>query len=310
MMENKDLNTGNDTFLAEWLAGDLSDAELKNLVSEADYVAYQKIRQGINTYSALERETDSSFAKIQDRIQNKKAPKVRTLNSNNWWIGIAASLIILFGVFSLLKDDTVTIETNFGEQKTFVLLDGSEVILNSRSTVTYSKDDWTDSRTLSLYGEAYFKVEKGSTFTVNTLNGNVAVLGTQFNVNSNADLFEVVCYEGKVRVASQSETIDLLPSNTVRRINGNALEQWNVSETKPSWINGESNFNSVPLNYVISALEAEYDISINSENINTDTVFTGSFPHDSLTVALQTVFKSLDIQYIEKEKGLIYLSEK
>lgn len=306
-MKNNESHNTNDTFLAQWLEGNLSDVELKELVSEADYKSFLKIRKGLDTINVLEGSTDASFDKIQEQISSKKG-KVRNLNTNSWLIGIAASVVLFFGLFSILGNDIVTIETNYGEQKTIALLDGSEVIINSKSTLTYNEDNWETNRTLSLNGEAYFKVKKGSTFTVETDNGDVQVLGTQFNVNSVSDLFEVVCFEGKVSVQTKNEDYILLPTNSLRRINGNAIEKWNISDVNPSWIHGESSFKSVPLRYVISALESQYNIEIHSDVIDTNIIYTGSFTHESLNSALKTVFKSLQIQYIEKEKGNIYLN--
>jgi len=310
-MKAQDLNNGKDTFLAQWLAGDLSDNELKQLVSEVDFQSFLKIKKGIETYEALEATTEASFAKIKSHISNRSSKgKVKTLNTNTWLISIAASIILFFGLFSIIGDDIVTIETNFGEQKTMALLDGSEVILNSKSTLTYNEDEWENQRSLTLDGEAYFKVKKGSTFTVKTKNGDVKVLGTQFNVNNVRDLFEVVCFEGKVSVQTKAEDYILLPSNSVRRINGYAVETWKTKDANPRWIEGESAFKSVPLPYVISALESQYNITINPQNIDQTLIYTGSFTHNDLDIALKTVFKSLQILYIEKEKGHIYLSTK
>nr|WP_321236883.1 FecR family protein [uncultured Psychroserpens sp.] len=308
-MKEQHLNNENDIFLAQWLAGDLSDNELKILVSKADFQSFLKIRKGIETYEALEASTEASFAKIQEKISNKPS-KVRKLYTNTWLIGVAASIVLFFGLFSIIGDEMVIIETNFGEQKTIALLDGSEVMLNSKSTLTYNEDEWKENRSLSLDGEAYFKVKKGSTFTVTTQNGDVKVLGTQFNVNSVSDLFEVVCYEGKVSVHTKAEDYILLPSNSVRRINGHAIEKWETSAINPTWIEGESSFKSVPLPYVISALESQYDIAIDATHVDQTLIYTGSFTHNDLDTALKTVFKSLQIGYTEKEKRNIYLSTK
>ncbi|MGB3606869.1 FecR domain-containing protein, partial [Psychroserpens sp.] len=73
---------------------------------------------------------------------------------------------------------------------------------------------------------------------------------------------------------------------------------------------GESSFKSVPIGYVISAIEAQYGISIKYDTIDEHVIYTGSFTHSNLNLALKTVFKSLDIIYNEKEKGIIYLSQK
>ncbi|WP_204346521.1 FecR domain-containing protein [Psychroserpens algicola] len=308
-MKEEQLHNENDTFLAQWLAGDLSDDQLKNMISESDFKAFLKIRKGIETYEVLEGDGSASFSQIQDKISLKKS-KVKSLNNRSWWIGVAASIVLLFGLFLIRSDQDVKIATNYGEQKTIELLDGSQVVLNSKSTLVYNANEWQNNRTLMLKGEAYFKVKKGSTFTVTTENGNVSVLGTQFNVNSVSDLFEVACFEGKVSVQTQKEDYILTPSNAVRRINGYAVETWKTTLDSPSWIDGESSFTSVPLSYVISALESQYNIKIDSKNIDQTLVYTGSFTHKDLDIALQTVFKSLEIRYIEKEKGNIYLSTK
>jgi len=305
-MEHQNLNTEKDTFLAKWLEGEISDTELKAHVSESDYRSYLKLRKGLEVSEQLNASTANSFAKIQQRI-SKRQQKVKPLY-RNWSIGIAASIVLLSGLFSLRGDDNVSFETGFGDHKTIVLLDGSEVIMNSKSKITYNEEDWQANRALTLEGEAYFKVEKGSTFTVNTKNGSVTVLGTQFNINSTNDFFEVVCFEGKVRVKILESDHILLPNATVRKISG-ILSQSSITQfLEPRWITGESTFKSVPLRYVISALEHQYDIKFDSEAIDDATIFSGSFPHANLNIALKTVFKTLHIKYIEKENRNIKLS--
>lgn len=304
-MKTFNTNNDSDTFLAKWLEGELTDKELKNLVSEADYTAYLKLRKGFDITDKLDAPIDTSFTKIQERITNKKE-KVRPLYKN-WSMGIAASIVALFGLFMFLDNDEISIETGFGENKTIVLLDGSEVILNSKSKITYNEDSWEDQRTLSLNGEAYFKVAKGKTFTVSTDNGSVAVLGTQFNVISKDDFFDVVCYEGKVGVKTIESDHVLLPNDAVRKVNGYPSVASKIQEAKPTWLEGESTFKSVPLRYVIKALEDQYQIIFDVSEINESDIFTGSFPHNNLNTALKTVFKTLNINYNEKENRNIKL---
>jgi hypothetical protein len=144
-MKEENIHSNNETFLAKWLEGELSDVDLKALVSETDYNTFIKIRKGINTYEVLESPTETSFEKIKDHISKNKRQdkgKVRSLNSNGWLLSVAASIVLLFGLFFILGDDIVTIETNYGEQKTIALLDGSQVILNSKSTLTSHEYNW------------------------------------------------------------------------------------------------------------------------------------------------------------------------
>jgi len=46
-MENQNSNSKEETFLAQWLEGKLSDTELKIRISQADYITYLKLRKGL-----------------------------------------------------------------------------------------------------------------------------------------------------------------------------------------------------------------------------------------------------------------------
>jgi transmembrane sensor len=304
-MKKQESHINSDTYLAQWLAGELTDKQLQELVSQADYDAYLKLRRGIEVNEKLNRPIGESFEKINERITDKQ-PKVRSLNTN-WFIGVAASIIVLFGLFMFLNNDQMLVETQHGIAKTHILQDGSEVTLNSKSTITYNTQDWKTNRQLTLNGEAYFKVAKGKSFTVHTANGSVTVLGTQFNVKSSDDFFEVICYEGKVAVKTSDSEHILLPTQTVRKINGYSVEPNTSNDNKPSWLDGESTFKSVPLKYVITAIEDQYNIKFNSDDIDDNIIFSGSFPHGNLNIAMKTVFDALAIKYSEKEKRNIKL---
>ena len=71
-MENQNLHSNEETFLAQWLERKLSDTELKNRISEADYSAYLKLRKGLEISDQLNASTEDSFNKIQEKIANKK----------------------------------------------------------------------------------------------------------------------------------------------------------------------------------------------------------------------------------------------
>ena len=306
MKENKNITKENETFLAKWLEGTISDLELKNLVSEDDFIAYKKIKKGILVLDELEKPLSSSFGSIQNKIKQRQKEKSKRQNIR-WGISIAASLLILFGLFSTFNNLETKIETANGEQKSIFLLDGSEVILNAKSEISYIKNAWEENRELNLKGEAYFKVKKGSTFTVHTDYGDVTVLGTQFNVNASNDYFEVTCFEGKVKVTNSDIEYLLNPTNSFRKINGNHIEKQNDDNISPTWIYGESTFKSVPLKYVIIALEKQYNIEIDASKVDSSIIFTGSFSHKEIDIALASVFKTMNIKYLKKENKIIEL---
>ncbi len=306
MKEIKNNSAENESFLATWLAGDISDKELKNLVSETDFKAYKKIKKGLFVLDALEQPLPGTFAKIENKIAQKKKQKQKKQNLR-WGISIAASLLVLFGLFSTFGNSEIKMGTANAEQKTIFLLDGSEVVLNAKSEISYHKRKWDSNREVNLTGEAFFKVKKGSTFTVKTAYGDVMVLGTEFNVNAINDYFQVTCYEGKVKVINNQKDYILKPSNSFRKINGNAFEEFNTNSSSPTWVDGESNFKSVPIKHVIFALEKQYNIKIDANNINNSLIFTGSFSHNNLEIALASVLKTMNINYKKKEKGIYIL---
>ena len=274
-------------------------------MNEDDFIVYQKLKRGFEVSDELDKPIDKSFSVIQQRIANNKRNVLPLYR--NWGVAIAASIVLFFGLFSIFGNSDTVIKTGFGENKIITLLDGSEVILNSKSIIAYNEKKWETERTLTLDGEAYFKVKKGSTFTVKTINGSITVLGTQFNVNSRNDFFDVVCYEGKVGVKTLESDHILIPTNSVRKINGYPSKSSITQVAKPTWIDGESTFKSVPIKYVITALENQYNIKIDAETIDDTTIFSGSFPNNNLNVALITVFEALHIKYNEKEKRNIKL---
>ena len=310
-MEQK--NTFNDTYLAEWIHGEITNNQLKELVSEDDYNAYIKLKSGINLYEALEAPMDNTLNSVKNRIKQgnpatKKQTKIRFLNTKTIF-AVAASIAILFSISTFLANKDVTFQSGFGEHKTVALLDNSEVILNAKSELTYNKKDWKTKREVFLKGEAFFKVQKGSTFTVITDNGTVTVLGTQFNINAQNNFFEVICYEGKVKVINKGKNFVLTPNKSVRSLNGTITEETlDLTTVKPSWILGESSFRSISLKEVITALEKQFNIQIDDKNIDNSIIFTGAFDNTNLNIALAAVFKTTQINYRLKN-NIVVLSK-
>ena len=293
-------------FLAEWLDDKLTDNELKEFVTLDDYQQLLNLRKGLKDFEMLEQPLDSTLVKIKNSITQKRNTISNKFNYK-WSFSIAATLAILFGLFFLMSTNEISHKTAFGEQKIIELPDGSQVTMNSKSLIEFNPDSWESNRILKLSGEAYFKVKKGSQFTVNTNNGNVIVLGTEFNVNSSDNYFEVICYEGKVKVEKNTKEYILTPGQTVRKYNNNLIEEYITNNNFPAWTKGESSFISVPLEFVIASIEKQYNLVVLADDIDTTKVYTGSFTHNNLDVALASVFKTMNIKYLKKDNGIISL---
>ena len=305
-MTIKTTQNDKDVFLAKWLEREISDLELKKLVSEEDYKTFKKIKTGIDVFVEIEKPLQNTFNEIKAKIKTKsgKKPRAKIINLySKVAVAIAASVILFFSLNTFFDNNDVNFQSNFGEQQVVTLLDGSEVILNAKSELKYNKKDWKTNREVFLNGEAFFKVQKGKTFTVTTINGSVTVLGTQFNVNTNKNFFDVVCYEGSVKVTSNNIERIITRNQAVRNNNGLTAYTPNIENENPSWVSGQSSFKSVPLSQVIDALHKQFNIDFDSATIDDAIVFTGSFDNKNLNIALASVFETVNVKYaVSKNK--------
>jgi len=286
----------NDTYLAKWLAGDMSEEELMVFKKTAEYKDYKFIVDVIGGLDTPTYDQQKNFSATLNKISNqnqKSTAKVRTLIPS--WAYAAAAAVVLFLGYSFFFQQT-NFQAQLAEQTNFHLPDGSEVILNAGSEISFKSFNWDSNRTLDLTGEAYFKVKKGSKFTVKTKEGTVAVLGTQFTVNSRSDFYNVTCFEGKVMVTSGKLNHILTPGNAIS-IQNNIAAPYKTTEAVPSWTAHESLFNEVAIYEVITELERQYNITVSGkENLKT-AYFTGRFSHTNLQQALTTVFDTMEIRY-------------
>jgi len=300
-MENSD-----EQFLARWLNNDLTDEELIRFKKSEDYKLYEKIG---NQSQFLEvpnlNTTKASWEKVSNKTVNNN--NVRKLNYN-WTIGVAASVLIFLGLVFGLKSNTDSFISGMGEHLTVILPDSSEVVLNGNSKLEFDPSEWkSNTRVLSLMGEAFFKVKKGSLFTVNTSVGNVQVLGTQFNVNTLANSLEVKCYSGKVK-ASQGNLESVLTKGKGYRVLNNEEENWSFNAQETSWLNNEHRFYKTPMSKVFAALENQFNLSIQNKDSHMNKRFTGSFSNKSKTVALKIVLEAMNIDFKQNNNTIVLLN--
>lgn len=296
-----------ENYLAKWLNNELSEEELAEFKTSAEYASYQKIAEASQRLTAPEFNADKEWVSFRDNTL-KEQTKVVALNPFKSFLRVAAVIAVLLGgAYFYLNSLGEQYTTDFAQQTEVVLPDASEVLLNSGSELSFSEKNWEDNRNLELKGEAYFKVAKGKKFTVSTDGGTVTVLGTQFNVESRKDFFEVTCYEGLVSVTYNGQEQKLPAGNTFVVING-AIQQTDVVMAKaPSWTQNESTFKSVPLKFVLDELQRQFNIEVETQNINTEQLFTGTFDNTDINIALESISTPSQIRYkLGTDKVLFY----
>lgn len=185
--------------------------------------------------------------------------------------------IISVGIFNTLgQPNMVVVSTAMGEQKQIMLPDGSLVMLNGLSSLTYPENMDTKTREVKLDGEAYFEVSKslGRTFVVKTNYLDVKVLGTKFNIEAYENKGNVITslLEGSVCIdIHNGGSQQLKPGDKgvyTKDKSSFQIENSDNIDNEVYWVTGTLNFDNLSLNEIFAILEQEKNISINLSDNN------------------------------------------
>lgn len=301
----------NEKLFLKWLNGELSEKEIKDLKTSEDFETLEKIAFYTSQMQAPKVDAQEALNAFKERQRSKKETKVIPLNYKMVMRIAAVLVVLLASSYVLFFNNVKSFETHLAQTEKITLPDASEVILNAQSTLNYNEKTWSKKRNLDLSGEAFFKVNKGQKFTVNTAAGSVQVLGTQFNIKQRAHYFEVQCYEGLVAVTYNNKTLKLSKGKSFRVINETIQVVDDLNADRPSWLKAESSFTKIPLNQVLLELERHYDLKIILNNVDDAQLFTGTFTHADRTIALQSITIPLKLSYkIEGKTVTLYPYEK
>jgi len=289
-----------DDLLKKWLNKDLTDVEKKAFSERNDYEINRNIIDKAQHFKASYFSRVDDFSTFKKFYENKPVPITIGIKRLNWikpLLRIASILVIGLAVyFTAFNSEVVETKTLASQQSTINLPDLSKVTLNADSKITYNKDGWESKRSLNLDGEAYFKVAKGKTFDVITTNGIVTVVGTEFNVKSRPDYFEVQCFEGIVKVVSDT-IVRQLTNGDIYRILNKTFTENKTTDVNPKWTNNRSAFKAIPIKNVIEELERQYNVEVTLKNMNNTRLFTGVFVNDNIENALMSIIKPMNLTF-------------
>lgn len=289
--------------LARWLDDELEGQELIEFESSSEFETYQKIK----LYSAELKVPLVQEAQIYDRIM-ARANKPKVISIKTILFRVAAVFILVFGlVFGFNQWNSVDISTSYGEELVVALPDGSEIHLNSGSTLQYKKWNWLQNKKIEMDGEAFLKVNKGDGFEVVTHNGNVQVLGTQFNVKNRKNRFEVGCYEGKVAVFSGNHKKTLTEGMQVGFENKQEIGLELPMDVSPPWMLQKMTFENQLLIEVLEEMERKYNITLTCENEKANLKrFTGTLPTDNLQQALEIISQVYQLKVNKSNNTIVF----
>lgn len=298
-----------DVFLARWMAGKLTEQELKEFERSEDFMLYSKIAERSKLFDTPEFDSKTSWEKIQKKKTKTNVIKLRRKYSIA--IGIAACIAVLIGSFAIIQlfNRQISVNTTVAQMQTAYLPDSTLVQLNAGSSISYNNADWESNRNIQLEGEAYFSVTKGQTFTVTTQTAAVTVVGTKFNVKQRKGIFSVYCTEGTVKVIKDKLNYVLKAGDYIAWTENKLNQQHKSAPNEPSWIHGESSFENIPLQLVLDELQRQYPIKLKSGDIDTEQKYSGSFTHTNLNSALKSICLPLHITFTIHGKEVL-LQEK
>jgi transmembrane sensor len=304
-------NNGTDiNFWEYWIANNPEKNELLNKAK--DLVLGVSFNKNLVSKEKVAFEWKKLEAKIQKKIKAPKTPKSKVIFLRKFSVVASILLIISLSFYFLSSTAKITHKTNFGEILNIKLQDGSDVTLNSNSSLSYYKNE---SRKVWLSGEAFFQVDKKvvtqAKFWVITKDLSVEVFGTSFNVSTKKEKTAVFLEEGHIWLKLKNGTDKkMIPGNYISYSaqENKILEDKNIfnSIIKTSWKDGSLLFENLSLEKAMEKIEESYGYSIvfkddNSKNI----LITGAVPITNIDICIKAIEKSAGVVIIKKEKRLI-----
>ena len=217
------------------------------------------------------------------------------------------------------SSQTYTLTTPQGGTYQITLPDGTNVWLNSASTLKYPSRFEGEERVVELDGEAYFEVSKQASkkangqkkpFKVVSDVQTVEVLGTHFNINAYADesTTKTTLVEGTVRVLTAQTATLLKPgqqSNTDTR--GIRVADVDV-ETAIDWKNGDFIFAEENLKSIMRKIARWYGVKvIYQDKLSDDTYSAQISRNKNLSEVLHILELSRGLTF-KIEDDILYLS--
>lgn len=286
-----------------------------------------------------EHDKDLIWAKIQSRQHidiksgNYTLPKVS--NRLLIWRAVArvaaglAAIIVLYAAAYLWagtgqKGEFVQYKTKYGQVKRVSLPDGSTVVLNANSGLSFYKNwDSRDAREVQLEGEAFFSVihkADNQKFKVKLADDlAIEVVGTKFTVTRRPQKTRVVLAEGKVKVAVTEETMMGFSSNIKAAevltpgelIELNQQSEMLYKELVPepalyaAFQHNRLVFIDAPLTEVARVLKDNYGYDVVfSETATQRRRFTGAVPFNRLDILFTALEKLYNLKILEKGKQI------
>jgi len=320
----------NDDLLIRYLLRETTAAEDKAVhiwmeadpINEKRYSELRWIWESSKKISPAEiRDTDHAWQRFKERreLLPSKVAKHRFLLSSTW-IRVAASLTLLVGfiwtfTFFLPHNGMAyftSVKLESGDQVLNErLLDGSWIVLNKHTSLSYSQPLFSNLRKVQLNaGEAYFDVlpDPDKPFLVTAQDISIRVLGTSFHVKTGSKGQEVILESGSVEVTSGSDELTLVPGEMALQDSGTSQLQKSTPDNGlyKYYVNNLFVAENIPLQDLVRVLSEAYGVSIRiADEAMQRQLITTTLIYGSLDQNLEVIRETLDVGILKKSDQII-----
>jgi transmembrane sensor len=319
--------------LSSLLSGEQNDNNdlLSRFMAEDSHntIKYWKELREMN--SEKEIDVDKAWNKLYSRMnENGLIKETRVLRRSfirTSYFRIAATVLILLGIGSVmiyLNDRGVlsrktTVATTENQKNLQVTLpDGSNVILNRNTRLTYRNNFDRNGRNVTLTGEAFFEItpDKKNPFIVDAGKARVKVVGTSFNVNTNNSdsAVEVFVKTGTVMVSDIEGTRNLMldPGYIGTMNSGSSEKRLNDDQNYMAWNNGMLIYDRQTLDVVFRDLKKVYNMDIVADDpkiLDNTWSTNGTLDNEPQETIIRLICGSFNLSYT-KDGNVYHLAEK
>lgn len=220
-------------------------------------------------------ETNYNNSDILIQTPEKEYFKITDSTSNKWLLnnGILVSVsperINFISTDNLVSNDNVfKIIVPKGKRYSLTLIDGTDIELNSNSSITFNNSTILKQRKVDLTGEAFFDVahNKNRPFIVQSSDLKIEVLGTEFNVSNyeKNGYTSTTLINGSINVSNpHGENQKIKPGNQAKLYhNQNKIIVKNINiQNEVSWTMNRMIFENEKLENIIIKLDNWYNVN-------------------------------------------------
>lgn len=244
--------------------------------------------------------------------KEKEHPVVKMRPRKLWWAAAAVLVLAISGItLWRMVNSPASMHTAFGQITQRNLPDGSTVMLNANSEISYA-NNWSNDtpREVWLKGEAFFKVSKKADhtrFVVHTTGFDVIVTGTQFNIVNRDNKANVLLTEGSVTIHTRhGDTIYMKPGDFIEFSNQQPQMKEAHEEDVLAWRDKKLHFEDTPLREVLQQIKDHYGVTIQLDNEAIgNKLITGILPNDNLDILLQALEATTDFRVKRSDSNIV-----